>query len=245
MGRLLVTILVIGLFLMSACGDTSTPEPAPAPTDEPAPAPEPVPAPEPEPTPAPTPSPTPEEKTSPAPTSPETPATSTSPAPTDEPPPAPEPEQIKASDDSVTIVLDKIERADVMPDDIVEALSVGRTYQSPAPSAGCDFFCIYLTITRIENIHMIDAFGYGEEETALFNAAPQKYERIAANLKGITFLDPQNLTGSYEIVEGATAFWVFEVPKDEDPLRFEFVYTFKVTIEEETERGGKIDIIIE
>jgi len=154
-------------------------------------------------------------------------------------------EEIEASDNSVTIVIDKIERASVMPADIVEDLSTTTPYQTPALATGCDFFCIYLTITRIEDIHMIDAFGYGEGETALINAAAQKYELIIANLTGIVFTDPHDITSPCEMAEDATAFWVFEVPEDEDPARFEFIYTYKTEIEEETESGGQIDIIFQ
>ena len=154
-------------------------------------------------------------------------------------------DQIEASDANVTIVIDEIERAGVMPADIVEDLSTTTRYQPPAPAADCDFFCIYLTVTRIENVHMIDAFGYGGEETALLNAAAQKYERITASLTGMTFVDPQDITSPCEIIEGAIAFWVFEVPEDEDPTRFELIYTYKTDIEEETEYRGEIDIILE
>ena len=153
-------------------------------------------------------------------------------------------DQIEASDTNVTIVIDEIERASVMPADIVEDLSTTTRYQPPVLATGCDFLCIYLTVTCIENIHMIDAFGYGDEETALFNAAAQKYERITASLTGMTFVDPQDITSPFEITEGATAFWVFEVPEDEDPARFELIYTYKTDIEEETENRGEIDIIL-
>jgi hypothetical protein len=153
-------------------------------------------------------------------------------------------ENIEASDTNVTIVIDKIERASVMPADIVEDLSTTTHYQPPAPAAGHDFFCVYLTVTRIENVHMIDAFGYGEEETALLSAAGQAYKSIATNLKGIAFTDPHDITSPSEITEGATAFWVFEVPENEDPARFELIYTYKTDIEEETENRGEINIIL-
>jgi hypothetical protein len=237
MKKLLLITLLIGAFLLSACDGTPS-EPAPTsevrtsstPTSQDI---------------SDTPTSPPATSTSPSvtPTSPA--ATQTSPVITDEPPPATEPEQIQASDDSVTIILENIVRADVIPDDIVEALSVGQPYNPPAPAAGCDFFCIYLTIPRIDDIHMIDAFGYGDEETSLFGVAAQKYERITANIKGITFTDPHDITSSYEIAEGATAFWVFEVPKDENPSRFELIYTYKIDIKEETEDRGQIDMIIE
>jgi hypothetical protein len=138
-----------------------------------------------------------------------------------------------------------VERVDAIPPDIVEALSSGTTpYKAPTPAKGYDFLCVYLTITRIENVHMVDPLGYGDEEAALSDAEGNEYERITAQVRGITPLDPHDIRGGFEVVEGATAFWVFEVPKDEKPSKFEFVYAFKETIEEETEKRGQIDIII-
>jgi hypothetical protein len=237
MKKTLLVTLLIGVLVLSACDGTSS-EPAPATEGKTSSTPTSQVIPDTSTSPTVT-------STSPSVTPTSHPATTTSPVITDEAPATTEPEQIQASDDSVTIILDKIIRADVMLDDVVEALSVGQPYDPPTPAAGCDFFCIYLTITRINDIHMIDAFGYGDEETSLFNVVDQKYKRITANLKGITFTDPHDIRSSYEVAEGATAFWVFEVPKDENPSRFELIYTYKIDIEGETEDRGQIDMIIE
>lgn len=244
MKKILLMTLLIGVLLLGACGGTST-EPAPTSEGKTSPAITSSDIPGTSTSPPVTSTSPPVTSTSPPVTSTSPPVTSTSPVSTYEPTQTQEPEPVQASDDSVTIILDKIERVGVMPDDIIEALSVGRQYDPPTPAAGCDFFCIYLTITRIDNIHIISVFGYDDEETALFSAATQKYKRIVANLQGVIYHDPHNITSSYEVAEDATAFWVYEVPKDENPLRFEFIYSFKIDIEDETENRGQIDIIIE
>ncbi len=63
MKRILLSILVIGILLLSACGaptaEAPAPVPAPAPAETPSPAPEPAPTPEPTPAPEPTPTPPP------------------------------------------------------------------------------------------------------------------------------------------------------------------------------------------
>lgn len=249
--RKVVKVCVVVVILISLCGCFSgcqpepSPEPAPALTPEleptPIPTPTPVPTPPPTPSPAPKPTPTPTPTPAPAPS----PAPTPSPTPTPAPVPTPEPEQIEASDGRVTIVLDKLERADTMPPDIVEALSSGITpYKAPTPAEGYDFVCIHLTITRIENVHMVNGLGHGDEETVLLDARAHECRRITAQVRGIKFLDPHDIRGPIEVAEGATAFWVFEVPKDEKPSKLKFVYSFKENWEEETEKRGQLDIIL-
>ena len=84
-----------------------------------------------------------------------------------------------------------------------------------------------------------------DEEAALSDAEGHEYKRINAQVRGITALNPHDIRGGFEVVEGATVLWVFEVPKDEKPSKLEFVYAFKETLEEETEKRGQIDIIIQ
>ena len=161
------------------------------------------------------------------------------PAPT--PTPTPTPKQVEASDGRVTIILDKVERADVLPPDIVEALSAGK---SPTPIEGCDFVCVYLTIARIENVHMVNPLGYGDERPALLDAEGHQYKLEDGQVRGIKYLDPHDIRSPCEAVEGATGFLVFEVPKHERPAKLSFVYSFKETWEEESAKRGQIDIIL-
>jgi len=210
----LVAVLALSGLLV-ACAPP-VPAPTPAPTPAPAPTPPPAPAPTPEPEPAPTPTPTP-----------------------------PTPEQIGGSDGRVTITLDKIERGDIVPPDIVEALSVGRpSYEPPVPAEGCDFVCIYVTIAHIENVHMVNPLGYGDERPVLLDAKSHGYEPVCAVVQGIKYLDLHDIRGPSEAVEGATGFLVFEVPKHERQAKLSFLYSFKETWEEEVAKRGQIDLIL-
>ncbi len=164
-----------------------------------------------------------------------------------EPEPAPESEETEASDSVVTIVLDRLERADTMCPDVVEALSsTSRPYEPPAPDTGSDYVCVYLTITRIEDVHMVDGLGHGDEETVLVDGRGQEYEPVAGQLQGIRFMDTSDIRSPIEVVEGATVFWVFEVPKDETPSELKFVYSFKEDWgdEEETEKRAQLDLLL-
>jgi tetratricopeptide (TPR) repeat protein len=157
-----------------------------------------------------------------------------------------EPEPTEASDNRVTIVLDKLYRADTIPPDIVQALSTSqRPYEAPTQAEECDYVFIHVTITRIENVHMIDGLGHEGEETALLSARAHEYPLIAGQLQGMRLVDPDDFaTSPVEVTEGATAFWVFEVPKDEKPSKLEFVYSFQKDWEEETAKRGQLDMVL-
>jgi len=156
--------------------------------------------------------------------------------------PATTPEQAEASDSRITIVLDKVERVDSIPADMVEAItSPLRPYKAPAPAEGCDFVCVYLIIARIENVHVVDPLGYEGEEALLFDAQNHEYSKIIGSVQ-IIFLDIHDPQGGAEAVEGSTGYFVFEVSKHKKPSKFRFVYSFKETLEEETAKRGQIDI---
>jgi parallel beta-helix repeat protein len=141
--------------------------------------------------------------------------------------------------------LDKIERADVMPPDIAEELSAGYPPRKiPTPTGGCNFVCFYLTIAQIENVHLVNPLGYRDERTVLLDVQGHEYESVSAAVRGIRFLDPHDITGPKEVVEGATGFLVFEVPKHCIPARLSFVYSFKETWEEKYAKRGQIDIYL-
>ena len=147
---------------------------------------------------------------------------------------------VEAFDSQVTIVLDRLQRADNLPSDITEELD-----DIPTPVAGSEFVCIYITIARIENIHMVNPLGYEEEEAVLFDAQGHEYKPKWAKVTGIRLVDPSDFANSpYEVVEGATGFLVFEVPKDEKLSKLEFVYSFKVTWEKESAKRSQIDLML-
>ena len=147
----------------------------------------------------------------------------------------PTPKQIEASDGQVTIILDKIERADVMPLDIVEARRVAYR-KVPTPIEGCDFVCVYLTIARIENVHLVPPVDY-----VLVDAEGHEYEPIDYVVQ-TRIINPENLAeASFEFAEGEN-FIIFEVPNHEKPAKLSFVYSFKETLEENSAKKSQIEI---
>lgn len=172
------------------------------------------------------------------------PSAAPAPEPATIPEPEAAPEQIQASDGQVTIVLDKIERTEAMPADIVEEKEVHLPrYKIPTPAEGCDFVCVYLTIARIENVHVVDPLGYEDEGAHLLDAQNHEYSKIISSVQ-IIFLDIHDPEGGIEALEGSTGYLVFEVPKHEKPSKLRFVYSFKETLEEETAKRGQIDLIL-
>ena len=163
------------------------------------------------------------------------------------PEPPPSPEQTEASDGQVTIVLDKVERVDSIPPDIVEELSSAGypQYEARVATEGCDFICIRLTIAYIEDVHVIDALGYRNEESTLHGAEGHRYEVVCGVISPVMLRDPKHPVTGAEYMEGAKGILVFEVPRDEGPAKFTFIYSFKETWEEESAKRGQIDVICE
>jgi hypothetical protein len=157
--------------------------------------------------------------------------------------------QIQGADSQVTILVNKLEITDVMPSDIAENLSPSRNpvQQVPIPAEGKNFVCLRLTTTHIENVHVTDPLGFGDEYAALFDAKGNTYKpkfgQADVKLLCADFFGKTSESMA-EVVEGAQGFLVFEFPKNERPTKVEFVYSFKVTWEEKTVKRGQIDIIL-
>lgn len=164
--------------------------------------------------------------------------------PTPEVTPTPEPTPTPAvwSDGRIGIILDKVERANVLPPDITETPSQLPARQVDTPTEGHDYVCVYLTIARIENVHMDGRLGHGNEQPTLRDAEGHRYEVAFWQVSGLEFLDPQHLGASSEVVEGGTVILVFEIPKHEKPANLTFVYSFKETREELSPKRGQVDI---
>jgi hypothetical protein len=160
------------------------------------------------------------------------------------PPAAPTPTPTPAvwSDGRIEIILDQVERTQVLPPDVVEIIYTSPPEELPTPAEGHDYVCVYLTIAHIENVHVVDALGHGDERATLRDAEGLSYELALGGVRGIEFLDPHHFTGGYEVVEGATDILVFELPVDKRPASLTFVYSFKETLEQATPERGQVDI---
>lgn len=146
-------------------------------------------------------------------------------------------------DGRIGITLDKVKRANVLPPDIVEERSSSSPRKSRTPTEGHDYVCVYLTIARIENVHLVNPVGFGEEKSILLDAESHKYELVDCLVEPVILIDPEHFaTSDFEVEQGATGIIVFEVPKHEKPVELRLVYSFKATWEEKTEKKGQINI---
>jgi len=140
-------------------------------------------------------------------------------------------------DDSIGIVLDTLERTD---DYTIELKGFGDRIS--LPKEGHDFVVIYLTITRIEQVHMVSLGGRGQEQSTLYDAKGHSYKLSTWHVKGLNILDLHDITSPKEFIEGAKGYLIFEIPKHEKPAKLTFVYYFKESWEDKSTKRGQIDI---
>lgn len=146
---------------------------------------------------------------------------------------------MEASDGQVTVKVNKLERSHRIPADVANELD-----NVPTLEENNDFILAYITITRIEGVHMVDPLGFENKEPILVDSRNNEYELVAASIKGIELVDPQDFENSpYEVVEGATGFLIFKIPKVEEASKINYIYSFKVTWEENL-RIGQMDLIL-
>ncbi len=154
------------------------------------------------------------------------------------PGPGTTPRSMEASDGQVTIIINRLERSDTIPADVAEELD-----DIPAPESGNDFILAYITIARIESVHVVDPLGFENREPVLFDSKNHEYEPLTGSIKGVRFTDPQDITSPYEVVEGATGFLMFEIPKAEKPSKINYIYSFKLSWQESA-KMGQMDLVL-
>jgi len=165
------------------------------------------------------------------------PTTTLLPIPTETLTPVGTSQAIQGFDSHITVVLNRIESANLLPSDIVKGFQLTPHDKSPTPTEGDDFVCLYLTVTRIENVH-VDALDCSGD---LLNDQGNEYNIVTSgvlnNLRSVG-------TDNIELLEGASIFLVFEAPKNERPAQLRFVYSFKETWEDKTAKRGQVDIVL-
>jgi uncharacterized repeat protein (TIGR02543 family) len=150
------------------------------------------------------------------------------------------------SDDGlISVVLDKLERADFFPSNfqdtsfltaqhvpIDETLnSIQWSARPRSPKAGYDYVIIHLTLASVKVRHMGYLFvGQGDDWEAnysqVIDSEGDEHQEIGYRASGVRFGNTSHLTESYEFIEGTTVVLVFEVPKRTTPITLEFVYPF-------------------
>lgn len=192
---------------------------------------------------APTPTPTPTPALKP------TPALSQTPTPRSTFTPTPVPTTIW-SDGRLGIRIDKVTRTDNLPSDIAKDQTIVAVWDPlatpkplPTPRYGNEFVSVYLTFVQIEYIHIVSPFvGYAQEESSLYDTKNREYETVLRQFNGIRFLDPHDITSPCELVEGATGYLVFEMPKNEKASKLRLPYSYKESWEQTSPSRGVIEI---
>ena len=149
----------------------------------------------------------------------------------------------------IGVVLNKVERTDVLPSGIIErstniqfgGISDAQFGQIPELTEGYDFVIVYLNIADIKNVHVVSLGGRGEEKSILYDIEDNKCNLLCWNVQGIKFSDPHDITKPIEFTEDAKCILVFKIPKHEKPKVLTFVYYFKETWEG-SRMKGEIDI---
>ena len=136
-------------------------------------------------------------------------------------------EQIVESE-NLSLRCDKVEKTDSYSKDIIEKyFSWPSSTKPPVPSQGNTFIFIYLTITRIDNIHLVGTGSRNDKTSVLFDEQGREHKRSDEFIVGIKYKDNKDITSPYELVEGSEITLVFQAPKNTRPTGLKFVYYFK------------------
>jgi len=169
------------------------------------------------------------------PTDTQAPPTATAEATATEVPPTPVPtEQTDWFDGRIGLSVDAIEETRTLP----------AEYDASDASEGHTYLSIYLSVTRVEGAHLVDAMGYEREESVVYDANGQSYDIAFFHFKGIKFADLTDLLGSAEYVVGAEGILAFEIPEGTEITELVFVYSYKESLDDKTPIRGEMIIVL-
>jgi len=136
------------------------------------------------------------------------------------------------ADEYIRIVLDKTERMQELPKD----------FDKPPAEQGKEYIVLYLTVTEIRDVHITNIFGTRDNRPTLVAGSSDEYQAATGQVKGMQFSDPTDIRSPSELAEGAKCIFVFEVPKDIQPVMLKLIYSYKVDLEEEDETSVEFEI---
>ena len=143
-------------------------------------------------------------------------------------------------DERIKFTLNKMEIADDYPADIRKTF--GPSKKLPKPKSGHRYAFFLITMTDINNVHVVGLGSRKQKTCILRDTAGKRYKTYMWTAKGINF--PNGFTGPGELVEGAKILLIFETPNHVKPDRLTFIYYYKHNLKEQSQRSGKIDIQI-
>ena len=140
-------------------------------------------------------------------------------------------ELFASTDGRIGITLDKVERTSVMP----------AQFKGAPLAEGHDYVCIYIVFTQMGKAYL-DPFEQEEQEITLQDVEYREYKIKEMAWEGVKFWNPLNMAGSAYISEGTKAILVFELLKDQKPVKLTFIYFFRESREGKTVKRGQVDI---
>jgi hypothetical protein len=143
-------------------------------------------------------------------------------------------------DERIKFTLNKMEIADDYPADIRKTF--GPSKKLPKPKSGHRYAFFLITMTDINNVHVVGLGSRKQKTCILRDTAGKRYKTYMWTAKGINF--PNGFTGLGELVEGAKILLIFETPNNVKPDRLTFIYYYKHNLQERSQRSGNIDIQI-
>ena len=146
------------------------------------------------------------------------------------------------SDGYVELTLNKMERTDTVPPEFIRS----PLERARPPEEGHDFVVINLTLTRIEGRYVL--FGHS---SILFDDKGDDYTFNYTLVQGVTLRtetgEPANFSDPnvkyYEANEGSKWLFLSEMPKDREPVRLRFIYSFTESWEKVSIKEGQIEMI--
>lgn len=129
------------------------------------------------------------------------------------------------SDDQVEILLDKTERMQELPEDLLGDIA----------EEGKEFIVFYFSVTGIKNVHITNMLGTRDNRMTMVVDSGEEYSIFNGNITGIEFIDKNNITAGSELVVGSKCIFIFEVPEDTQPVSLTIPYSYKQNLDDEDE----------
>jgi hypothetical protein len=134
-------------------------------------------------------------------------------------------------DERLGLTLDKLERANKMPDSI-------PSYLKAQPKQGNDYAIIKLTVSRLKGVYLISA------DSLLIDTENREYKKTLKAYTGRKLRDKSVVNSGLCFVRGATFTFFYELPIKAKPSKLKLNYSYLKSLEDRTEKKGQIEIKI-
>jgi hypothetical protein len=143
------------------------------------------------------------------------------------------------SDGYVELTLNKMERTDTVPPEFTRSIFK----RARPPKVGHDFVVINLTLTRIEGRHVLTGSSpiLFDDKGNSYTCGYMVQEVIIRTGKGEPVKQVYEVKYT-EAIEGSKWLLISEMPKDREPVRLRFIYSFTESWEKISVKEGQIEM---